>query len=147
MTDATQTVVDVSPIYKALEPYLVSFLGASLTAIAGWVLRQFQVWIGADVDLKYSQRLNQTAMNAATSVFAGLEGPVSNLGISIDSPLVRKGVEYMNEHANDAIKRLGYTPDMLASLVLAKMGAAQIQAATPGAMPTPASIKLAQAAP
>ena len=133
--------VPVAPLFAALEPYLVAVLGAMITTIGAWVLRQMQIWMDITVDAAMHERLNQSAMNAATQAFAKLEGPVGGLSISISSPLVASGVHYVMTHAAPAIKSLNYTPLQLQELVLAKLGAAQLGASSSCALADPSSVK------
>jgi hypothetical protein len=120
--------IDVLPLYKAIEPYVVQAVGVVITALAAWFATQVKKWMGMTLDAAAEKTIEETAMNAATAALARLEGPISNLAIHIDSPLVASGVSYLITHAPDELTRLGFTPEQMQQLILAKLGLAQVMA-------------------
>jgi len=120
--------VPVLPLYTALEPYVLQLFGAIITLFGAYVTTQVHKWMGMTVDQTAEQTIEATAMNAATSVLAKLEGPISHLAIPVSSPLVAEGVEYLITHAPAAINQLNFTPTMLREIVLSKLGMAQVMA-------------------
>ncbi|MFY9629755.1 MAG: hypothetical protein WAK03_16610 [Methylocystis sp.] len=124
--------INLLPIFQQLEPFIVSAVGAIIIALGGWIVTVIHKYMGITVDSAMEKTLEQTATNAANHVIAGLEGPISNLKIDINSPAVDMGVEYLITHAPDAVayfeKTYNFTPLQLQELILAKLGSAQIAA-------------------
>jgi hypothetical protein len=122
----TPTTVAAAPFVQTLEPYLVSAIGAVFTVLATWALTLVSKYTGIQVDSVMSERINRSAQNAANFVIASLDGPIGNVSIDVRSPLVAEGVRYMQQHVPDVIAAMGYTPETLAQIVMAKLGAAQV---------------------
>ena len=114
--------------YKDLEPFIVQVVGALIVVAGGWVTVQIKKYMGITVDAAARKTLEQTATNAASMVLAQVEGPISGLAIKVESPLVAAGVNYVLAHAGPEVFKLGFTPQMLGELVLAKFGQAQLVA-------------------
>ena len=134
------------PLYQGLEPYLVAAIGGIITVVGAWLCLQIKTYMNITVDASLSAQLNQAAMNAATRVIAGMEGPIANLPIDIDSPMVTEGAQYVLSHIPSVLEQLNYTPQQLRELVLAKLGAAQIVASSTSSMatPCPTAVKMAE---
>lgn len=130
------TTVSFLDLYKFFEPYLVALVGVVFSGVLGWLAALLKTKFGLDIDAGMRATLQSAAYNGATRAFAQIEGPVANLKIDVKSPLVADAVRWIETAAPDAIKHFGLGPDELAALALAKLGAAQVVAASPAPSPS-----------
>jgi len=122
--------VQVGGFWAALVPYLAAAAGAIITTCAGWITYIMRTKFNIEIDNSLSQRLQQSALNAATAAIAQVEGPINNIKIDVDSPLVAYGVNYLNTHAKETVGHFKMTPVQVAELVQAKLGYAQTLSGT-----------------
>jgi hypothetical protein len=146
---ATPVVADtfsLLPLWQGLEPYLIAAIGAVITIVSSWLCLQIKTYMDITVNTALSERLNRSAENAAGYVISQIEGPVANLVIHIDSPMVSSGLVYLQTHIPTVIAQLNFTPQQLRELILAKLGQAQVAASatTSQAMSCPTAIKMAE---
>lgn len=122
---ASDTSVDALPIYKILEPYLVTLVSVVASALVGWVAIVIKNKFGLDIDAHMRETIQTAATNAAGSLIAKMEGPIGNVSIDVKSQIVKDGVDMVIAKVPDAIAYFKLTPEELAAIVQAKIGILQ----------------------
>lgn len=132
---ADETTVSALPLYKILEPYVITFVGAATPVLMTWalVLTQSRLSFLKDVRLTEQAKasVQQAAENAAGRVLAKAEGPVATLKFDTHSPAIALEITKLQTSVGSAIDKLGMTPDRVADLVLGKVGVLQSQSVSP----------------
>jgi len=131
------TTVDILPFYKIIEPYLVMFVGTLFSVFITWISMRLNKLLGIKIDANLQDSLNRTALNAASKVFAEVEGPIGTIAIDVGSPMVSMATKYIEEHAVPELQKLGYSPEKVRELALAKLGEMQILAGHDTDLPVP----------
>ena len=119
------TDVGLLPWYQILEPYLVTVVGIVASTILGWIGILLKQKLGIEVDANLNATLQQAATNAASHAIAGLEGPIGDRQIDVHSELVKRGVDYLQTMIPGKLVQMNMTPDKVAAIVQAKLGALQ----------------------
>lgn len=132
----TSTKVDFGPF---IIQYVLPALGTILTALAGWAVQQLAK--------KYNIQMNATMKgaldDAVTHGLAYAQSRVvgaANAGaftVDVKNQVVASALTYATAHAPDAIKHLGYTPDMVAQKIEATLSFNMTPPAQSAAIPTP----------
>lgn len=126
---ADDTTVAVLPIYKILEPYLVTLVSVIASALVGWIAIVIKNKFGLDIDAHMRETIQTAATNAAGALVARMEGPIGTISIDVRSKLVKDGVDMVIAKVPDAINHFKLSPEELAAIVQAKLGI--LQSATP----------------
>jgi len=123
--NASSTAVDALPIYKILEPYLVTLVSVFASALVGWVAIVIKNKFGLDIDAHMRETIQTAATNAAGALVAKMEGPLGNVSIDVRSRLVKDGVDMVIAKVPDAINHFKLSPEDLAAIIQAKLGIMQ----------------------
>lgn len=123
--NSASTAVEVLPIYKILEPYLLTLFSVAVSALIGWVAIVIKSKFGLDIDANMRNAVQTAATNAAGALVAKMEGPIGNVSIDVKSQLVKDGADMVIAKVPDAINHFKLSPDDLAALVQAKLGILQ----------------------
>ena len=119
------TEVSLLPWYQIVEPYLVMATGIVVSTVLGWIGLILKQKLGLDVDANLNASIQQAAVNAASHAIASVEGPIGDRRIDVHSALVKQGVDYMQTMIPGKLIQMGMTPDKVAAIVQAKLGALQ----------------------
>ena len=134
IAQTVDTRVEVLPLYKIMEPCITMTLGIVVTGIVGWIGAAMKAKYNFEMDATMRAAIQQAAVNGASKAVAALEGPLGDRKIDVHSPLVADGAKWVVENVPAALAHFGYTPERIAGLVQAKLGA--IQAAQGPTVPT-----------
>lgn len=132
---APETHINLKPFYVAAEPYILTLFGLIISALFGWIATWFKRKTGIEIDADLRASIQQAAVNGASKAVASLEGPIGNRAIDVHSPLVVDGVNYMQKMIPEKLAQAGLTPDQIAALVQAKLGAIQAAQASQTVVP------------
>lgn len=125
---AADTTWSPGSLYVSLEPYILSIFGAVFSILMTWALTIFQKRTGIAVSDSARADLQQSAMNAAGRIMASQEATFANIKLDVKSPLIAAELPKVQVSAQDAITRLGVTPDRVSALILGKVGQLQVSA-------------------
>lgn len=123
--NTSTTAVELLPVYKLLEPYLLMLFSVLVSALLGWVAIVIKNKFGLDIDAHMRDTIQTAATNAAGSLVAKLEGPIGNASIDVRSQLVKDGVDMVIAKVPDAISHFKLSPEDVAALIQAKLGIMQ----------------------
>lgn len=123
--NTSTTAVELLPVYKLLEPYLLMLFSVLVSALLGWVAIVIKNKFGLDIDAHMRDTIQTAATNAAGSLVAKLEGPIGNASIDVRSQLVKDGVDMVIAKVPDAINHFKLSPEDLAAIIQAKLGIMQ----------------------
>lgn len=123
MTDATTA----APLIAILEPYIVSIAGALIAGAVPFVVRTVNRWTGDKLDQAAQAKLIAAAQNEAGKIILAADRSIANATLDERSAvIVASATKIINAPGlQDAIKRLGVTPQLVASLVAGALGQAQ----------------------
>lgn len=129
------TTVSAGPLFQIVEPYLVSGLGALITALIAWAASALQRWTCVKIDEAHREALHSAAMTGVNMALARLGATADSLTIDTRSAVIAQAVAWMEKSVPDALVHFGMTPGRLADLVESKIGLlAQPAAARAGTM-------------
>lgn len=130
----TDTAIAVAPIVAALQPLVTA---AVSTAVAGGVgiavaLYNSWKWRGTTIDAAHQAAYANAIGNEAAKIVAGaVTTEFGNVKVDVGSSVIAAAVDNVTgsdaKNIKDALVRLGITPDVIASDVLAEVGKAQIR--------------------
>jgi len=123
--NTSTTAVELLPVYKLFEPYLLMLFSVLVSALLGWVAIVIKNKFGLDIDAHMRDTIQTAATNAAGSLVAKLEGPIGNASIDVRSQLVKDGVDMVIAKVPDAISHFKLSPEDLAAIIQAKLGIMQ----------------------
>ena len=139
-TAPVSTTVTFSPLYIAVEPYLIAIITACVPVIIGIIWQQLSARLKIlqnkqvqDAEAQ-AQGAFQTALsNAAGRWLAAQEGNVAALKVDVHSPGIATEVNKVQNLIPGTLTQIGVTPanvgEVVANGVVAKIG--QLQAASP----------------
>lgn len=117
------TIVSAGPLFQLVEPYLVSGLGALVTALIAWAAALVQQWVGIKLDQSHRDALHSAAMTGVTMALSRIGVAANSLTIDTKSAVVAQSIAWMEKSVPGALKHFGLTPDKLADIVESKIGA------------------------
>ena len=129
MSDPSNAVA-VAPLIADLAPYIVALIPVAL----GWVaseLRAHRIINVAQDDLDKLDKLAEAEAGAAIAADARC---LAGRSISVGSPIVAAAVTRIVTAAPDLLKKTGFGPDQVATMIAGKIGDRQnVQDVTPAA--------------
>lgn len=123
--NTSTTAVELLPVYKLLEPYLLMLFSVLVSGLLGWVAIVIKSKFGLDIDAHMRETIQTAATNAAGALVAKMEGPLGNVSIDVRSKLVKDGVDMVIAKVPDAINHFKLSPEDLAAIIQAKLGIMQ----------------------
>lgn len=123
------TVVSGGPLFQIIEPYLVSGLGAAITALIAWAAALVQKWMGLKIDQAHRDALHSAAMTGVNMALSRLGTTANSLTIDTKSAVIAQAIAWIEKSVPGAMAHFKLTPDKLGAIVEAKIGA--LVAATP----------------
>jgi hypothetical protein len=128
------TIVSAGPLFQIVEPYLVSGLGALITALVAWAASAFQKWTGVRIDQAHREALHSAAMTGVNMALSRIGVAANNLTVDTKSTVIAQAVAWVEKSVPGALARFRMTPDKLADFVESKIG--MLVAAGPSAVST-----------
>lgn len=109
---APSTSIDFGPLVRDL---VVPALGVLLTGVVAWALNK---WLGIQIKSQDGAIINDAIQNGIA--FATSKIQTIPLTVHTGSPVVADASNYVLQHAGEALKRLGVSPQDLAQKVVAR---------------------------
>jgi hypothetical protein len=116
------TAVSAGPLFQLVEPYLMSGLGALVTALIAWVAAAIQKWMGIKIDQAHREALHSAAMTGVNMALSRLGVVADGLTIDTRSAIVAQSIAWMEKSVPGALAHFKMTPDRLADFVESKIG-------------------------
>jgi len=123
------TTISAGPIFQLALPYIVSGLGAIVTALIAWAAAAIQRWTGVRIDAAHREALHSAAMTGINLALSRLGASAGALTIDTKSPVIAETVKWMEKSVPGALAHFKMTPDKLGEFVEGKLSA--VIAATP----------------
>lgn len=139
---APDTVVTGGPLFQLIEPYLVSGIGALITALIAWAAALVQRWVGIKIDQANREALHSAAMTGVNLALSKLGAEANDLSFDTKSAVIAQAVTWVEKSVPGALKHFGMTPDKIAAVVESKIGA--LAQATPVPVAPVISLKAPQ---
>ena len=127
--------IAVGPFVAALEPYIVSAVGAAIAGLISFGVALFTRWTGVTVQAAYAASLRQAAQTEAGVLIAEASDNLSSKSISVTSPAVAAAAQRIAAALPEAMQAVGMTPDALSRLVAGEIGKLQAQTLAVSAPP------------
>lgn len=123
MTDVTTA----APLVETLQPYLLSLEAVIVPMLVAWAIRLVAKWTGEKSDQAAQDKLSAAATNEAGKIILAADRNIANAKLSENSAVVvASATKIINAPGlQTAIKQLGITPNLVASLVAGALGQAQ----------------------
>ena len=119
---APDTTVSAAPLFQLVEPYLVSGLGALVTALIAWAAAAFQKWTGVRIDQAHREALHGAAMTGVAMALSKLGVAADSLTVDVKSAVIAQTIAWVEKSVPGALAHFEMTPDKLADLVESKIG-------------------------
>lgn len=110
-------IVSAGPLFQLFEPYLVSGLGALVTAIIAYGAAAFQKWTGVKIDQGHRDALHSAAMTGVTMALSRLGVAANSLTIDTRSAVIADAIAWVEKSAPGALKHFSITPDKVSTFV------------------------------
>lgn len=123
LAQAIDTNIDFSPVVENI----IAIVGAALSALAMWIGWYVKNWVAQRVDLTNTQldeQLQQMYNEAAARAIAYAESVVKGAvpkEIDVKNIFVATAAEYVLKFWPDLVKRVGLTPEMVKSTIIARL--------------------------
>ena len=130
--------LDLSPF---LNDWLFPFVGLLLAGFTMWMMARSSAWLSAHA--KFLNASTQTKIlgieqkaldEAASLVFGAVRNETAGVKLTIDSPIVRWGIQVAVDHAAGVLSANGAAADDVARKILARLPPAFVSLDTTGAI-------------
>lgn len=116
----TTTTIDYGQAFGWLQPYVISFAGALITAAGAWVTYLVQKWTGLKIDQTLSQGYILNAQNQASALIAkGFVIIRENGKVDIQSHALAEAANDLLKAVPDAAARFELKPSEVAEKIVA----------------------------
>jgi hypothetical protein len=134
MVDAA-TAISTAPLVAFAQPYISAAVTALVGAAVTYGAYLFHRLTGYALDASAETAIRKWAASEAGALVAEAVDNLSRRSIPAGSTMVAAAVARLEAVLPDEVKRLGFTPDLLATIVAGEIGKLQAQAT---AVPSPA---------
>lgn len=134
-TNPDGSLVFVGPLIQALQPYIVSAVGALIVGLAGWVVAILKQKTNIDIDQNILDAFDRAAETQAGIIIAKSESGIMSASIDVHNPMIANAVNTVLARLPAEAARVGMTPEKLADRITGKIG--KLQASATVLSPTP----------
>lgn len=136
--------LDLTPV---LNGWVYPLLALILTGTTSWLLIRSRTWLSAHanfLDASTKEKLaaleNQALNEGANIIFNQVARAGNNLKVSIDSPVLRYGVQIALNHSASVLASNGADPDEVAAKILSRLPDNIVTTDTTGATVTTTTV-------
>lgn len=131
VTQPNGTVVFIGPLINALEPYIVSAIGALILALSAWAVALLKQKTGIAVSQANLALFQKAAATQAGVWIAQADGAAMSSSVNVGSPGIAAAANKVISRLPDEAAAIGVTPDKMADLIVGEIGKLQAVAAAP----------------
>jgi hypothetical protein len=132
--------VFIGPLINAIEPYIVSAVGALIVALSAWAVALLKKKTNIDISQDNLLRFQQAAKTQAGVWIANADAGVMNASVGVGSPGIADAANKIIGRLPDEAAALGVTPDKARDLIVGEIGKLQAAATTVHAVPPLAQV-------
>jgi hypothetical protein len=123
MTDVTSA----APLIDTIQPYLLSLNAVIAPFLVAWGISVVERWTGQKMNKDAQDKLTAAATNEAGKIILAADRSIANAKLTESSAVVLASADKIinSPGLQKAIKQLGVTPNLVASLVAGALGQAQ----------------------
>lgn len=126
----SDTTISGAQIVADLEPYIVAFIGAVITAGTAIITYQVQKYTGIRVDQTTAAKIDKYVEDLAAKEVAKTADNLATHEIDVHSPVVASVVNKVVADLPGELKKVGLGPDDVATKATAAFGRLQAQMTT-----------------
>ena len=121
--------ISIQPLIQDLLPFVVTALGALITALAGFAVALLKQKTGIALSQQTLQVFETAAEAQAGKWVAAQAGSAwANASINVGNPEIAAAANLVISRLPEEAAQIGVTPDKMADLITGKIGALQAQA-------------------
>lgn len=123
---ADPNAISLRPIIEQLEPYIITGLGAVITALVGWAVAFLKQKTGIEIQASQVASLKDAMKTEAGSMVAAASDNLSGKTFTVGSPVVAQAVKRVEARIPDLVKATGATPEALGAILTGEIGKLQV---------------------
>jgi hypothetical protein len=124
------SMVFVGPLINALEPYIVSAVGALIVALSAWAVALLRQKTGIAISQDNLFRIQDAAKTQAGIWIAKADAGVMDASVDVKSPGIASAAQTVLDRLPPEATALGVTPDKMADMIVGEIGKLQAVATT-----------------
>jgi hypothetical protein len=123
---ADPNAISLQPLIVQLEPYIITGLGAIITALVGWAVAFLKQKTGIDIQASQVASIKDAMKTEAGSMVAAADDNLAGKTFHVGSPVVAAAVSRVEARIPDLIKATGATPEALGAILTGEIGKLQV---------------------